>query len=215
MNNKVIERFQFITNGSDPEAHIRQITNVCEGGCRWVQLRMKDIDESVFLNFAGKVKVITDKFFAKLIINDNVDIAREVGAAGVHLGINDMDIDKARRIMGSNYIIGGTANTLSDAVRASSGGADYIGLGPYRYTTTKQKLSPVLGITGFTSIIKQLEETKISTPVISIGGIEEEDIDLILQAGLYGIAVSSVITNAEDMVLKTKSITDKIKNYFK
>ena len=102
MNNKVIERFQFITNGPDPEAHIIQITKVCEGGCKWVQLRMKDIDDGIFLNFACKAKEITNKFFAKLIINDNVDIAREVGATGVHLGLNDMDIDKARKIMGNN-----------------------------------------------------------------------------------------------------------------
>lgn len=214
MNNKKIGRFQFITNGSDPETHIIQTAKACEGGCKWVQLRMKDIDDDIFLNFACKAKSITDKFYAKLIINDNVNIAMEVGAAGVHLGLNDMDIDRARKILRNSFIIGGTANTLSDAVRASSEGADYIGLGPYRHTTTKKKLSPVLGITGYTSIISQLEEAKISTPVIAIGGIREEDIDFILQAGLYGIAVSSVITNAEDLVLKTKNITDKIKKHF-
>ena len=199
MNNKEIERFQFITNGADPKVHIEQTEKVCEGGCKWVQLRMKDFDEEIFLDTALKVKGITDKFNSKLIINDNVNIAKEVGASGVHLGKYDMKVNQAREFMGG----------------ISAEGADYIGLGPYRHTTTKKKLSQVLGITGYSSILDQLKEAKVFTPIIGIGGITEDDIDCVLQAGLYGVAVSSVITHAENIVLKTKKIINKIQNHIR
>jgi len=213
MNNKEIERFQFITDGTNPEAHIEQAAKVCEGGCKWVQLRMKDFDEEIFLDTALKVKDITDKFNSKLIINDNLNIAKEVGAAGVHLGKNDMKINQAREFMGNSFIIGGTANTFSDIEEISSEELDYIGLGPYRHTTTKKRLSQVLGIIGYNSILDQLKDARIFTPIIGIGGITEDDIDYLLQAGLYGVAVSSVITHAENIVLKTKKLIDKIQNH--
>ena len=215
MNNKEIERFQFITNGADPKVHIEQTEKVCEGGCKWVQLRMKDFDEEIFLDTALKVKGITDKFNSKLIINDNVNIAKEVGASGVHLGKYDMKVNQAREFMGNSFIIGGTANTFSEVAGISAEGADYIGLGPYRHTTTKKKLSQVLGIISYSSILDQLKEAKVFTPIIGIGGITEDDIDCVLQAGLYGVAVSSVITHAENIVLKTKKIIDKIQNHIR
>jgi len=215
MNNKAIERLQFITDGADPNAHYEQMAKACEGGCKWVQLRIKDFNEDAWLNLALKAKDITDKFNARLIINDNVDIAKKIGAAGVHLGKNDVSVSQARELMGNGFIIGGTANTFSDIVRVSSEGADYIGLGPYRFTATKKKLSPVLGIKGYTSILEKVQKENILTPVVAIGGIKEDDINLILQAGLYGVAVSSMIVNADDITLKTRTLIDIIKNHHK
>ena len=215
MNNKVIEKLQFITDGIDPDAHYEQTVKVCKGGCKWVQLRIKGFNEDAWLNLALKAKDITDKFNARLIINDNVDIAKKIGAAGVHLGKNDVSVSQARKLMGNGFIIGGTANTFSDIVRISSEGADYIGLGPYRFTITKKKLSPVLGIKGYTSILEKVQKENILTPVVAIGGIKEDDISLILQAGLYGVAVSSMIVNADDVTIKTRTLIDKIKNHYK
>ncbi len=215
MNNKNIERLQFITDGLDPDAHLRQTLKVCQGGCKWIQLRIKDFDSDTWFNTAVKAKAITDKFNAQLIINDNVTIAMKIGAAGVHLGKNDMSVSEARKLMGTDFIIGGTANTYSDIVKASSESADYIGLGPYRYTTTKKQLSPVLGIDGYSSILKKLINEKIMIPVVAIGGIKEDDIRLILKAGLFGVAVSSEILNAGDIELKTMTLIDKINKHYK
>ncbi len=215
MNDKVIERLQFITFGADADAHYEQTVKACEGGCRWVQLRIKGFDERIWSDTVLKAKEVTDKFKAKLIVNDNVDIAKETGASGVHLGKDDLSVSEARQILGNDFIIGGTANTFSDIVRVSSEGADYVGLGPYRFTTTKKKLSPVLGIRGYSAILEKVKRENIHIPVIAIGGITEDDISLLLQAGLYGIAVSSVIANADDITLKTMTLIDKIKKHFK
>ena len=212
MNNKIIERFQFITNGIEPDAHISQTTKACEGGCRWVQLRIKNFDEETWLNVAFKVKTITDKYNARLIINDNVIIAKEVGAAGIHLGRNDMGIKQARDLLGKSFIIGGTANTFKDIISLSFEEPDYIGLGPYRFTSTKKKLSPVLGIEGYISLLNDMKRNKINIPVIAIGGIREEDIVLLIKTGLHGVAVSSLLVNAENITLKTRTIIENIKN---
>ena len=214
MNNKTIERLQFITDGIDPEAHIRQTLKVCEGGCKWVQLRIKDFDEDTWLNTALKTKDITDRFNSKLIINDNVDIAVKIGAAGVHLGKNDMSVSEARKLTGEDFIIGGTANTYADAAGAAADGADYVGLGPYRFTATKKRLGPILGIEGYSSIQEKLINEGIKLPVIAIGGIREDDVSLLLKAGLYGVALSSEIAAAADIELKTRILIDKIYNYY-
>lgn len=213
MNNKVIERFHFITDAVEPDAHIRQLKDACEGGCKWVQLRIKKFDDETWLKTAIEAKNITDKYNAKLIINDNVEIAREVGAAGTHLGKTDMSIKKARNVLGRNFIIGGTANTYEDIVSLSCEDPDYIGLGPYRFTTTKKKLSPVLGIKGYISILNSMKENNINIPVIAIGGIKEKDISYLINNGLHGVAVSSLIVNAENITLKTRTILDNIKKY--
>jgi len=212
MNNKIIERFQFITDGTEPDAHIRQTARACEGGCRWIQLRIKNFDEETWLNVALKVKTITDKYNARLIINDNVSIAKEVGAAGTHLGKNDMGIKQARDLLGTSFIIGGTANTFEDIIGLSLEGPDYIGLGPYRFTTTKKKLSPVLGIEGYISILNNMKENNINIPAIAIGGIKEEDIILLIKTGLHGVAVSSLLVDTDNIRLKTRTIIDNIRN---
>ena len=212
MNNKIIERFQFITDAVEPDAHIRQLKDACEGGCKWVQLRIKEFDDETWLNTALKAKNIADKYNALLIINDNVNITKEVGAAGTHLGKTDISIKKARDVLGRNFIIGGTANTFEDIISLSYEDPDYIGLGPYRFTTTKKKLSPVLGIKGYISILNNMKENNINIPVIAIGGIKEEDISSLINNGLYGVAVSSLIVNAENITLKTMTILDNIKN---
>lgn len=215
MNNKVIEKLQFITDGTDPDVHCDQALKACEGGCKWIQLRIKDVNEDTWLKTALKVKDITDKYNASLIINDNAYIVKKTGAAGVHLGNNDMRVDQAREYLGDDFIIGGTGNTISDVIRVSSEGADYIGLGPYRFTATKKQLSPVLGIEGYSSVIKYMLKKNILTPVIAIGGIKEDDINLILRTGIYGLAVSSEIANSDDIKLKTMTFIDKINNYYK
>jgi thiamine-phosphate pyrophosphorylase len=109
-----------------------------------------------------------------------------------------MPVSKARQLLGEGKVIGGTANTLEDIRGHYLGGADYIGLGPYRYTTTKKNLSPILGLEGYRRIMNRLEEEGITVPVIAIGGIGVKDVLPLLAAGLYGVAFSGMLVEASD-----------------
>jgi thiamine-phosphate pyrophosphorylase len=133
-----------------------------------------------------------------LIINDNVTIAKEIGADGVHLGKNDMHPTEAREILGGEAIIGGTANTIEDVVQLSGSGVNYIGLGPYRFTTTKDKLSPILGLEGYMKIMREVQMMSIDIPIIAIGGIVPGDVAALMETGIYGVAVSSAINQSID-----------------
>ena len=200
---------QFITNGATPDESILQARQVLDGGCRWVQLRMKDASADVVRSTAERLKVITDQYDATLIIDDHVEVARDVRASGVHLGKNDMHPSQARQILGKEFVIGGTCNTFDDVLRVKDF-VDYIGCGPFRFTTTKKNLAPVLGLDGYRDLIWAMRSQGIDTPVVAIGGITVDDIRDVLQSGPNGIALSGEIIRADDPVLKTEQIVDAI-----
>lgn len=191
----MIERLQFISQETETITHLQSIEAACKAGVKWVQLRVKDKEAGEMLELALAARAICNHYGAKLIVNDRPEIARQVGADGVHLGKLDMPVAEAREIVG-NIIIGATANTFEDIAAHAKSGADYIGLGPYRFTATKKNLSPVLGLEGYQRILSACRESDIRVPVVAIGGIEVADIAGLLQAGLHGIAVSSLIARA-------------------
>lgn len=143
---------------------------------------------------------------AVFLLDDRVGLAKELKADGVHLGRNDMPVDEARRILGEEFIIGGTANTFEDIERLWRLGADYIGCGPFRFTSTKKNLSPVLGLDGYRSIIGSMRAAGIELPVVAIGGITVDDIPAVMATGVDGIALSGAILNAGDPVRETARI---------
>lgn len=193
------EKFHYITQGNiKGYSHSDLAEIACRNGIKWVQLRVKGESFEDFLNEAQKTKAVCQKYGAKLIINDNVTIAREVRADGIHLGKEDMDPLEAREILGEKFIVGGTSNTLEDILDLAGKKVDYVGLGPFRFTATKEKLSPILGLEGYKSIVNVLREKNIKIPVIAIGGITTNDIKEIMQTGVHGIAVASVINKADD-----------------
>ena len=177
-----------------------------EGGCKWIQLRMKDASDDEVRKAAAEIQPMCKEHEAVFLLDDRVKLAKELHADGVHLGKNDMPIDEARRILGEEYIIGGTANTFDDIQRIASQGADYIGCGPFRFTTTKKNLAPVLGIDGYRDIIAKMRNAGINIPMVAIGGITPDDIDEILATGVQGIAVSGTVLNADDPVAMMKSL---------
>lgn len=183
-----------------------------EGGCRWVQLRMKEASEEEIIAIGLKVRKLCNQYQATFIIDDHVELVQAVGADGVHLGKKDMPVAQARAILGNDYIIGGTANTFDDVRMHYEGGANYVGCGPFRFTTTKKGLAPILGIEGYQQIIRQMQEAGIHLPVVAIGGITAADIPAILTTGVTDIALSGTILNASDPVNKTKEIISKIIN---
>lgn len=191
---------QFITHSNERYDHVEGAKLALQGGCRWIQLRMKDAMEIDFLRAAKKIRRLCDEYHATFILDDHVEWVGLTGADGVHLGKNDMPVDEARKMLGRNKIIGGTANTFEDVERLFRRGADYIGCGPFRFTTTKKNLSPVLGLEGYRSITAQMKAHDIQLPIVAIGGILHQDIPAIMQTGVTGIAVSGAILNAENPV---------------
>lgn len=189
---------QFITHSNNRYGYVYGARLALEGGCRWVQLRMKEATEAEFMAAAAEIGRLCKEHGATFVLDDHVEWVEKTGADGVHLGKNDMPIDEARKILGSDKIIGGTANTFEDVERLYRQGADYIGCGPFRFTTTKKNLSPVLGLEGYQYIVDQMKSHGINLPIVAIGGILESDIKSILATGVSGIAVSGGILNAEN-----------------
>lgn len=197
---------QFITHYTPSISYLDSARLALQGGCRWIQLRMKDASEEEFRDTALRVKELCRLHGATFIIDDHVDLVKETGADGVHLGKLDMPIAEARERLGKHFIIGGTANTFEDIRQHVAHGADYIGCGPFRFTTTKQKLSPILGTDGYRSILSQMKQAGINIPVVAIGGITREDIPELKALGLSGIALSGGILKAENPALEMKTI---------
>ena len=201
---------QFISHYSERYSYLDSIQLALEGGCRWIQLRMKDATDDEVRPIAVEAQKLCRAYGAKFIIDDRVALVRELGADGVHLGKNDMPIREARQILGPDFIIGGTANTFEDAKAHYEASADYIGCGPFRFTTTKQKLAPVLGLDGYRQIIRKLRAANITIPVVAIGGITKDDIPAILQTGITGIALSGTVLRADDPIAEMKHIINII-----
>ncbi len=189
---------QFISHSNERYSYLDGIRLSLEGGCKWVQLRMKDAPDEQVAQLGVQARGLCDRYGAKLILDDRVNLVVQTGADGVHLGKNDMPIAQAREILGPGKIIGGTANTFEDIVAHWKSGADYIGCGPFRFTTTKKNLSPILGLEGYRDIVARMKDAGITLPLVAIGGITAEDIPAILETGVDGIAVSGTVLRAED-----------------
>ena len=195
----LIDKLHYITQAVEGKSHAELTELACQGGVRWVQFRAKNLGFDEWKKEALAVQEVCKKYHAALLINDNVKVAEEINANGVHLGKNDMDADKARKILGDDFIIGGTANSYEDILRLAEWKVDYIGLGPFRFTTTKENLSPTLGIDGYFGILQAMREDRINIPVIAIGGITLEDVDELMTIGAHGVAVSGAISKAKDV----------------
>lgn len=191
---------QFISHYTDKIGYLDSIRLALEGGCRWVQLRVKNATIDDLRPMALEAQRMCREAGATFIIDDQVALVKEIGADGVHLGKNDMPVAEARKVLGPDFIIGGTANTFDDVRMHYEAGANYIGCGPFRFTTTKEKLSPVLGLEGYRSIVSQMREEGINLPIVAIGGITADDIPDIMKTGVTGIALSGTVLRAEDPI---------------
>ena len=199
-------KLQFITHQTERYSYLDSARMALEGGCKWIQLRMKEAPLDEVERVALELKPLCKQHDALLVLDDHVELTKKLEVDGVHLGKNDMPIAEARRVLGEGLIIGGTANTFDDVKAHYLAGADYIGCGPFRFTTTKKNLSPVLGLEGYRSIIARMEEEGIDLPVVAIGGITYDDIPQLLQTGINGIAMSGSILRADDPVEETRRL---------
>lgn len=187
----MIPKLHYISQGSSPKEHLENIQKACTAGAELVQLRVKGVSEKKLLKLAQEAREITSHFQTRLIINDFYKIALETKADGVHLRKTDTNIVNARKHLFSWQIIGGTAHTLEDSEKLIKNEVDYISLGPFRFTTTKDNLPPVLGLNGYAAILDVL---KTDTPILAVGGVTTADVVDLLKTGISGLAVSEDIT---------------------
>lgn len=204
-------RLQFITHHNERYSYIDSARLALEGGCRWVQLRMKCAEADVLESTAREVQALCRGYGATFIVDDDVMLAKRIGADGVHLGKEDMPIRKAREILGSEYIIGATVNSFDDIVAHLRGARpDYFGCGPFRFTTTKERLAPTLGVEGYRNIVAQMRSEGITIPLVAIGGITKSDVPDLLALGLSGIALSGSVLSTIDPRAEMRDIVDII-----
>lgn len=195
---------QYITNTACGKSIPEQVKAVLAGGCRWIQLRMKDAAHDEVMEMAKTIKPLTDEKGAFLIINDYVDICRDVNCTGVHLGKTDTPPSKARMELGPLAVIGVTANTFADIEAVRSLDIDYIGMGPFADTKTKENLAPILGLEGVSALCNEMNAAEINIAHVAVGGVKLEDVKPLLEAGCDGIAVSGAIAFADDMEEATR-----------
>lgn len=195
---------QYITNTESPVPVEEQIFAVIEGGGRWIQIRMKDVSDDEIRKVVEAVKPTCIEKEVFLLLNDRVELAKELNVGGVHLGKHDMPCSKARMILGPAAVIGVTANTFGDVVAVSNLDIDYYGIGPFMETTTKKNLAPLLGIEGIRNICSEMEQNEINIPRVAVGGIKFEDVVPLMKAGANGVAVSGAIAFSKDIVKETE-----------
>lgn len=201
---------QFITNESDKYSIAEEVQMAIEGGCRWIQLRMKEATDLEVRNVALELIPMCQETDTFLIIDDRVEVVNDLKVSGVHLGKDDMDPKEARELLGPHAIIGVTANTAADILKFKGTDVDYVGLGPCRFTTTKKKLSPEIGIEGYRQIVDEVRRNGMEIPIVAIGGLTIDDVEPLMKAGINGIAMSGAIINAPDPMLYTSAVMEKL-----
>ncbi len=170
-------------------------------GVTLFQLREKHLAREAFVLEAQKAKEICRRFHVPLIINDAVDIAKEIGADGVHVGLSDMGVAKAREILGADAIIGASAHNVAEATSAEAAGADYIGCGAVFGSTTKSD-AKTLAHSELSAICKA-----VHIPVVAIGGITQENLPELNGSGIAGVAVISALFAQDDIAAAARSLS--------
>ncbi len=208
----MLERVYFISQQTATKTHLTAIEEALQAGCRLVQLRVKNEPEAAVLEQAKKAKELCERYNAKLVVNDFPQVAEAVGAWGIHVGLQDLSPAAVRAIAGEEMIVGGTANTFEHIQQRVQEGVDYIGLGPFRFTATKEKLSPVLGLEGYQRIMNAVRAAGIQLPIVAIGGIRAGDVPGLREAGIHSVAISGAILTALDQQAEVEKI-NKIFSY--
>ncbi|MFV5687793.1 thiamine phosphate synthase [Flavobacterium sp. ZT3R25] len=203
-------KLQYISQGNTVEEQLHNIHKALDNGCDWIQVRFKNQNALEVFTLAEAVKILCKEYLAVFIINDNVNLAQQLDADGVHLGLSDMNVAEARLLLGKTKIIGGTANTFEDVLQRTAENCDYIGLGPFQFTATKQNLSPILGLEGYRLITEQMKIKNIQIPIYAIGGITLENVESLMETGIYGIAVSGLITQSENTSQLITQLNDNL-----
>ena len=185
--------------------HVELAELACSGGADLIQLRDKALADDALIRVARAVRRVCDRHGALLLVNDSVLVAREAGAHGVHLGLDDTPIEEARRVLGDGAVIGATAHSLEEAIAADRTSADYLGFGHIFPTASKQKSTPPVGIDGLARVC-----AAVSIPVLAIGGITSAHVSDVMRAGAWGVAVIAEVCTADDPRAATERLRSAI-----
>ena len=205
MNREAL-RLYLVTNRYQDslESFLEKVETACRSGVTIVQLREKNLTTNQYYQLAKQVKEITDSYQVPLIIDDRLDICLAVDAAGLHIGDDELPVSVARKVLGSEKILGVTAKTVKRALEAEEGGADYLGTGAIFPTTTKEN-APITLISTLKTICQ-----RVAIPVVAIGGLTSENIDQLMGTGIAGVAVVRDLMQAEDIETKTQAFLTKL-----
>jgi thiamine-phosphate pyrophosphorylase len=183
------------------------VRHALKGGVKAVQIREKDLSTRELIMLSYKLRYLTERYQAKLFINDRVDIALAVGADGVHLTQASIPADAVKRALKDKLLIGVSTHSLKEARNAERAGADFITFGPVYKTPSKLKYGPPLGIEALTEVCR-----RIRIPVFAIGGVKARRIGNLVDAGVYGVAMISEILGARNIQKKAEELTNMIEN---
>lgn len=205
MNREAL-RLYLVTNRYQDslQSFLEKIETACRSGVTIVQLREKNLTTNQYYQLAKQVKEITDAYQVPLIIDDRLDVCLAVDAAGLHIGDDELPVSVARKVLGSEKILGVTAKTVKRALEAEEGGADYLGKGAIFPTTTKEN-APITLISTLKTICQ-----RVAIPVVAIGGLTSENIDQLIGTGIAGVAVVRDLMQAEDIETKTQAFLTKL-----
>jgi thiamine-phosphate pyrophosphorylase len=197
---KYIEKFQFITHDIPHRSHIEQAQLACEAGAKWIQYRCLTKSDDELLKDINSIAEICDDWGTTLIVTDHVHLNGKADIQGFHIEDMDADFIALRNKLGRDVTLGGSSNTVKGLISLAHSGVDYAGFGPFSITETKPNNFPVLGISGYENAIQQLRKMDIQLPVLAVGGVKLQDVSVLMQTGVFGIAVSGAVNFAEDFV---------------
>lgn len=208
---KYVERFHYLTQDLPGRTHLEQVEQACEAGAKWIQYRCFTKSDEELVEELHQIAAVCDDWGTTLILTDHYHLLDQVDAQGVHLEDMDADFSGIRETIGPEKTLGASANTFGQIERiAKSGAVDYVGFGPFAHTDTKPNNYPLLGYGGYASVISQMRQNEIETPVLAVGGVQVGDVEELMATGIYGIAVSAAINQSEDPVGEFKAFYDKL-----
>ena len=209
--NKFISKLQYLTQDLEERSHVEQAQLACEAGCKWIQYRCLTKTDEKLLEEIHQIASVCDDWGATLIVTNHIHLLHQADIQGVHIEDMGADFKSIREKIGPDKTLGASANNFEDIKRAAETGiVDYIGCGPFSLTDTKPSEYDLLGKDGYRHIKERLVQANIQIPILAVGGVKSEDVDKLMQTGVYGIAVSSAVNKAADPVRAFKEIYNKV-----
>jgi len=205
----------FITQQNEHNTLQEQLEGYVKGGGRLLQLRLKGLPKEELTRIAEHVVEVMQTLGGSVIINDYWDVAQRTRAWGVHIGQGDGDPFEVRKAVGEEMAIGVTVNTLEQLIALKDAPIDYVGLGPLRFTRTKEKIAPLLGMEGVRKVVEGAREAGVSHPIFVIGGVENLDVYPLLELGVHGVAVSGSIASASNASFATEKFMDSVLRFLR
>jgi len=196
---KYIEKLHFITHDLAQISHVEQAQLACEAGAKWIQYRCLTKTEDGLLDDIHQIATICDDWGATLIVTDHVHLKGKADIQGFHIEDMEADFVVLRNQLGEETTIGGSSNTVEGLIRLWKEGADYVGFGPFGQTSTKPNSYPLINIEGYAAAMSALKALNADLPVLAVGGVTLNDVDALMQTGIFGIAVSAAINQADDL----------------